>query len=212
MTTFTMDQRSAEWYQARLGRLTGSVAGDMLATIKTGEAAKRRNLRVRLVLERLTQQPQEDGYTNAAMERGVEKEPAALAAYEALTGRMAWPVGFLAHDDLMAGCSPDGLIDNGEGVLEIKCLKSANHLDCLNAGDIPSEYRPQLLHNLWISGAAWCDFVAFDDRFPEPLRLVCHRFEATTEELKAYELLVRMFLAEVDKEVAALTERMRVAA
>ena len=36
------DQRSPEWFRARSGRLTGSRAADMLATIKTGEAAARR--------------------------------------------------------------------------------------------------------------------------------------------------------------------------
>ena len=34
------EQRSPEWFAARLGRLTGSVAGDMVATIKSGEAGK----------------------------------------------------------------------------------------------------------------------------------------------------------------------------
>ena len=47
-------QRSPEWFAARAGRLTGSMAGDMLATIKSGEAAARRDYRLQLALERLT--------------------------------------------------------------------------------------------------------------------------------------------------------------
>jgi hypothetical protein len=49
--------------------------------------------------------------------------------------------------------------------------------------------------------------VSFDDRFPEALRLVIVRVYREHVDLKAYELLVRMFLAEVDrdyKDVAAL--------
>lgn len=212
MKTLTLDQRSDEWYQARLGRLTGSAAGEMLATIKSGEAAARRDLRVRLVVERLTGQPQEDGYTNAWMQRGIDKEPDALAAYEALTGSMAWPVGFLAHDDLMAGCSPDGLVNDGKGVLELKCPKSATHLSYLKASQIPSLYMPQLTHNLWITGADWADFVSFDDRFQSELQIVHMRLHASDVDLSAYELTVRLFLAEVDKEVEALTARIGVAA
>jgi len=48
-TVIDAPQRSAEWFAARAGRLTGSVAADMLATIKSGEAAARRDLRTRLV-------------------------------------------------------------------------------------------------------------------------------------------------------------------
>jgi len=41
MIVLCTEQRVPEWYAARLGKLTGSVAGDMLARIKTGEAAAR---------------------------------------------------------------------------------------------------------------------------------------------------------------------------
>jgi len=61
-TIIDAPQRSPEWYAARCGRLTGSAAGDMLARLKgNGEAAARRDLRMRLVLEILTGLPQEDG-------------------------------------------------------------------------------------------------------------------------------------------------------
>lgn len=212
MIVHDIEQRSEAWFKARLGRLTGSTASDMLATIKSGEAAVRRDLRVRLVVERLTGRTQEDGYTNAAMQRGTEKEPDALAAYEASTGLVAWPIGFLAHDDLMAGCSPDGLVDDGAGLLELKCPKSATHLSYIKSGKVPANHIPQLTHNLWITGALWADFVSFDDRFPTELQIVRYRLLASDVDLKAYELMVRLFLAEVDKEVAELTERIGAAA
>jgi hypothetical protein len=92
------EQRTPEWYAARVGRLTGSVAGDMLAKIKSGEAAGRRNLRLRLVLERLTGKPQESGFVSQAMQDGIDREALAFAAYEALTGEMVQRSGFLcAH-------------------------------------------------------------------------------------------------------------------
>ena len=50
------EQRSEEWRTLRLGRLTASRAADVLATIKSGEAAARCDYRLQLVVERLTGQ------------------------------------------------------------------------------------------------------------------------------------------------------------
>lgn len=176
----------------------------MLAKVKSGEAAARRDLRVRLVLERITGQAQEDGYANAAMQRGADLEPDALGAYELHSGLTVWPVGFCEHDSLLAGCSPDGRVGDFEGIVEAKCPKSATHLEYLRSDSAPSDYMPQITHNLWITGAAWCDFVSYDDRFPADLQLVVRRVHRDHVDLTAYELLVRMFLAEVDRELDAV--------
>jgi hypothetical protein len=201
--TFTIieaDQRSPEWFAARVGRLTGSVASDMLATIKSGEAAARRDLRTRLVVERLTGQPQEDGYINGAMQRGIDLEPAAFSAYEAETGNVVRRTGFLSHAALLVGCSLDGDVDNFTGIVEIKCPKSATHMGYLRAGELPANHRPQILHNLWVTGAQWCDFVSFDDRFPPHLQLFVARVPRVEIEVLAYEKCALAFLSEVEAE------------
>lgn len=203
-TVCTMPQRSDAWRAVRLGRLTGSSAADMLASIKSGEAASRRDLRLRLVCERLTQQPAEDGYVSPAMLRGVELEDDAVAAYEALTGALVMRTGFLAHDVYAAGTSLDGHIGDFEGVLEVKCPKSATHLSYLRAGVVPSTYTPQLLHHLWISGAAWADFLSYDPRFPPPLQTFVIRFERNEAAIRAYAAQALAFLAEVDAELKAV--------
>lgn len=204
MIVLDVPQRSPEWFASRLGRLTGSCAAEMLATIKSGEAAARRDLRTRLVVERLTQQPQDDGYINATMQRGIDCEPAAFASYEALTGRMARTVGFILHPTLMAGCSPDGLTDDG-GLLEVKCPKSTTHVRYLRGpNEVPSEHRAQVIHNLWVTGASYCDFVSFDDRFPASLSVWLVRHERNEDEIAAYAAKAEAFLAEVDAECQAL--------
>jgi predicted phage-related endonuclease len=197
-------QRSPEWFAARAGRLTGSCAGDMLATIKSGEAAARRDLRTRLVVERLTGQPQEDGYTNAVMQRGIDMEPIAFAAYEAHSANVVRRTGFLKHNALMVGCSLDGDVEDFTGIVELKCPKSATHLGYLKAGTVPSNHMPQILHNLWVSGAQWCDFVSYDDRFPEHMRLFVCRVPRNDLDILAYSKTAEKFLAEVDAEVAEL--------
>jgi len=198
------EQRSPEWFQARLGRLTGSRAADMLATIKSGEAAARRDLRTQLVCERLTQTLQEEAFVNGAMQRGIECEPLALQAYEALTGEVAHRTGFLAHRTLAVGCSLDGHIGDFAGILELKCPKSATHLAYLRSGQVPAIYVPQITHNLWVSGAAWCDFLSFDDRFPPGLQTCLIRVERNEQQIASYALAASLFLSEVEADVTAV--------
>lgn len=203
-TVVEAEQRSPEWFMARLGRLTGSRAADMLATIKSGEAAARRDLRVQLVCERLTQTLQEDAFVNAAMQRGIDCEPLAFSAYESLTGNVAHRTGFLAHDTLAIGCSLDGHIGAFAGILEVKCPKSATHLSYLRGAKVPAAYVPQIVHNLWVTGAAWCDFLSFDDRFSAGLQTFLVRHERNEQEIASYALAANLFLAEVAAEVEAV--------
>jgi predicted phage-related endonuclease len=197
-------QRSDDWFRARLGRLTGSRACDMVAQIKSGEAAARRDLRTQLVVERITHQLQENGFVNWDMVRGIELEDEARAAYEAKTGYLVRQTGFLSHDELMAGCSLDGDVDEFTGIVELKAPRSATHLSYWRLNAIPVTYRPQLLHNLWISGAQWVDFCSYDPRFPEALQLFTARLERNDFEVMAYERTVRAFLDSVDAEYAAV--------
>lgn len=200
MKILTTTQRTPEWFAARVGMFTASTASDMLATIKTGEAAKRRDLRMRLVCERLTGQPQEGGFVNAEMQRGIDKEAEAFAAYEALTGEMATTVGFVAHDTLLAGCSPDGEIGGFTGLLEVKCPKTSTHVGYLRNKGVPSDYVPQMVHALWITGAQWCDFVSFDDRLPAHLSLFVVRLNRDEKQIASYALAADLFLKEIQKE------------
>jgi hypothetical protein len=196
-------QRSPAWRIARLGRLTGSRAGDMMSTTKSGEAsASRRDLRTQLVLERLTGTPGDEGYVSPEMRRAVAVEPHAVAAYEARTGHLVHRTGFLAHDTLAVGCSLDGHVGAMAGILEVKCPKSATHLKYLTAGTVPLDHLPQIVHNLWVSGAAWCDFLSFDDRFPPHLQTFLVRYHRHAEEIATYATVVGLFLAEVDAEYA----------
>lgn len=176
----------------------------MLATIKSGEAAARRDYRMQLVCERLTGQPQEDGFVNAAMQRGIDMEPLAFAAYEAVTGNVAVRTGFLSHDKNMAGCSLDGHVDAFKGIVELKCPKSATHLKYLREGGVPKDYLPQLTHNAWITGCEWVDFLSYDDRFPPELQVFYVRVLAKDLDIPAYEAAALKFLAEVETEVNSI--------
>lgn len=202
-TVHQVEQRSEQWRQLRAGRLTGSEAGALLAERKrgTGELAVRRDLRRRLVVERLTGFAEESApIKSRAMQHGVDTERAAFRAYEAKTGQLVTTAGFLAHNELAAGVSLDGYVGDFAGVVELKCPTSLVHLDYLEAGMLPDDYRGQVIHALWMTGAAWCSFVSFDDRLPAPLQLFIKTVHRSDFDMAAYELLVRLFLREVDAE------------
>ena len=200
------EQRTPEWFAARAGRLTGSVAGDILGKLRSGgEPAARRDLRVQLAVETLTGTPMEQtGFTSAAMQRGIDAEPVARGAYEARTGNIVRTTGFVIREDLAVGCSLDGDIRAFEGILEIKCPKSATMAQYLKDDRLPPDYLPQVTHNLWITGAQWCDFVAWDDRMPPGLNYFCVRVVRDNAAIAAYEVEVRKFLTEVESEVGFL--------
>lgn len=206
MKIIDCQQRSIEWHAARLGRVTSSCAAEMAATRKDGkESADRRNLRVRLALERLTGRSCESTFQSAAMLQGQAREADACGLYEALTGHILSTVGFVAHDELMAGASPDGYIGEFEGLVEAKCPIPATHLGYLKTGIVPDEYAKQIVHQLWITGARWCDWISFNPDFPEALRMKLVRINRDEAQIASYELIVRAFLTEVEREYESVS-------
>jgi hypothetical protein len=203
-TVIDEPQRSTGWFAVRAGRLTGSVAGDMLAKVKSGEAAARRNLRLKLVLERLTGRTQESDYISPAMQAGLDREPLAFRAYEALTGELVERTGFLAHTTLMAGCSLDGHVGNFDKLLSIKCRQPAAHLEFLRTSVIPADAFAQIRHELWIVGAEAHDYFSWNPDFPEDMQARVVTVTREQADVPGYEAEALKFLAEVDTELAAL--------
>lgn len=201
VTVIDARQRSPEWYAARAGRLTGSSAIDVVYQRKDkSESADRKKLRLRLVCERLTGRAEDDDtFITKELQRGIALESTAAAAYEAATGQIVRWSGFLSGNDLRVGCSLDGHVgDPIVGIIEIKCPKATTHLGYIQNGGVPEDYLPQATHNLWVSGAQWCDFVSFDDRLPEPLQLFICRIERKNVDIAEYEAKALAFLADVD--------------
>jgi hypothetical protein len=196
-TVIDCEQRSPEWIAARLGRLTGTGAPEMMRKVKTGESAARRNLRVRLSLERITNRSLESDFLGVDMQNGIDRESTALGIYEAQSGEILERVGFLSCEGHLAGCSLDAFVAGRQGIVEAKCPKAATHLEYLRTKTVPTDYYWQAIHNLWVSRARWCDFISYSPDFPEELQYLCVRVTPTMQELVAYENEATKFLAEV---------------
>ena len=194
-----MIQGSPEWFEARRGFVGASAINDVMATTKSGgEAATRRNLRARIIAERLTGICAES-FTSSAMQWGIDNEPIARAMYEIQSGNDVEQVGFILHHEIkMTGASPDGLI-NDDGLIEIKCPNTATHIDYLLAGVPPAEYHNQMLWQMECTGRKWCDFASFDSRMPDDMKLFIVRFHRDEERIKELRKCVNKFLEEVNE-------------
>lgn len=159
MIRHTIDQNSEAWFALRMGKFTASTFADLFAT-KTTQTYK--NAIKKVVFERLTGERPES-FVNDYMKRGSELEPVARAAYEAYTFSEVAPGGFVELNEWV-GCSPDGWVD--DGIIEIKCPSYSTMIDYLIEKRLPSTYKYQVHGQLWITGAAWCDFFAFHPSLP----------------------------------------------
>jgi len=201
----TVIQGSQEWFVARLGKVTASRISDVLATLKTGEAASRKNYRMELVCERLTGLKAE-GYTNSHMERGNTLEPFARSSYEAIKGVFVTEVGFIQHPFiLMSGASPDGIV--GElGLIEIKCPTPSNHIETVLSKKSPAKYFNQMQWQMACTNREFVDFVSYCPEVGQGLDLFITRVERDDKYIAETEEAVNAFLEEVDSLTKQLKE------
>lgn len=209
MKVIDFPQGTAEWAQARAGRVTASRIDAVLsrARDRKSEGATRRNYKAQIIAEILTGKPQENGYTNKAMEDGIELEPLARAAYEVRHSLFVDQVGFVVHPAIeRSGASPDGLVST-DGLVQFKCPIQATHIGYLLAGEVPAEYQPQMLWEMACTERAWCDFVSYNPDFPPHLQLFVVRFPRDAQRIQEITAEVSVFNREVDDIIARLNKR-----
>lgn len=171
------------------------------------ESADRQSYRENMVAERLTGLRQdEDKYVNNAMKWGQVTEMAARNMYQLEKRSMVQDGPFYKHPALAIGASPDGIVTNritGElGLIEIKALITRNHLyKVMKLKQVPEEFYDQIQTQLWLSGLDWCDFVAYDSRVPNGLKLFIKRVAYNENYVRTHlEPEVRLFLSQVDSD------------
>lgn len=201
-----IEQRTEEWFQQRLGKVTASKVADVMPAKKGGYAAARKNYMMQLLCERLTGN-REDSYVNSAMMRGTELEPFARISYEAITGSLVDEAPFVDHPAISGfGASPDGFVGES-GLIEIKCPNTAQHVEFLRTGKIESRYEWQMRAQMACTDRDWCDFASYDDRLPEQLQIKVVRVNRCPDKEQEMLAEIEKFLAELEtiqKELEAI--------
>jgi len=197
-------QGSDEWKALRLGKVTASRVTDMVARTKSGYGASRANYAAQIIVERLTGVPIESAFMTPAMQHGVDTEPEARNAYCFYSGWDVHEVAFVAHPTIAdAGCSPDGLVGD-DGLIEIKCPNTATHLDTLLGQSTPARYIDQIQFQLACTGREWCDFVSYDNRLPENMRMFVRRVMRDEKRIAELETEAVAFLDEINARIIQL--------
>lgn len=175
----TCAQRSDEWFDLRKGLLTMSEIGPWLLKKDKTSMKARENAICKLVAQ-MADGWEPENYENAAMKRGTELEPYAVASFEKATGKKIKEVGFCESIHGSFGCSPDGLIEGESAGLEGKAPQSSTHVKYRRAGILPVEYEYQVHGSMAVTGATSWWFQSYDPKLA-PLRVLVERNQLTED-------------------------------
>ncbi len=194
MIVIDCEQRTQEWYEARLGIPTASSFHKIVTSGGKPTSGKTRaGYMHQLVAESiLGTKANADDYVSAAMDRGLEVEPRGIAEYESAWECTVTPVGFITNDDGTVGCSPDGLVNkasivaalDGPGGIELKCPLAHTHIgNLLDRPGFTKRHWPQVQGSMWITGRSWWNLVSY---YPgmKLATVLCSRDEEQIEQLR----------------------------
>lgn len=160
ITIYDVEQGSEAWFDLRCGRITAS----KFATLMSGESTKGYTDLLHETAGQIVSRTMEESYSNSIMERGIELEPEARMFYEDIKDVDAEEVGFVTNELILpeyVGVSPDGMIREENGGLEIKCPLTKTHVRYLLGDRLPNEYKWQVQGQMFVMEADYVDFMSY---------------------------------------------------
>ena len=204
-----IEQGSPEWMALRIGKIGGSRVADVLTEGRSGgESLTRRKYKNELIRERLTNRKL-DTYKTPAMQRGIDLEPMARAWYEVKYNTFVDQVAIVLHPSINGGqCSPDGIVEATNSLIEIKIPNPENHLDnILTGGKQLEQYYDQVQWQLaCMPEKEFCDLVSYDPEMPDHLQGFVKRIYRDDEYINNMQNAVIAFLSEIETIVNNLKE------
>ena len=202
-------QGSLEWQSLRIGKIGGSRVSDVLTEGRGGaESLTKRKYKNELIRERLTGRKL-DTYKTPAMQRGIDLEPMARAWYEVKYNTFVDQVAIVLHPSIEGGqCSPDGIVEATNSLIEIKIPNPENHLDnILTGGKQLEQYYDQVQWQLaCMPEKEFCDLVSYDPEMPDHLQGFVKRIYRDDEYINNMQNAVIAFLSEIETIVNNLKE------
>jgi putative phage-type endonuclease len=204
-----IEQGSPEWMALRIGKIGGSRVTDVLTEGRGGaESLTKRKYKNELIRERLTGRKL-DTYKTPAMQRGIDLEPMARAWYEVKYNTFVDQVAIVLHPSIDGGqCSPDGIVEATNSLIEIKIPNPENHLDnLLTGGKQLEQYYDQVQWQLaCMPEKEFCDLVSYDPEMPDHLQGFVKRIYRDDEYINNMQNAVIAFLSEIETIVINLKE------
>lgn len=128
---------------------------------------------------------------------GLDNEVAAKETYQLKTGTIIREGYRKNHKkyDYISG-HPDGFT-YVNGLIEIKCPNSINHLKNIQDGYQVSDYYWQMMGYMWIFEKEWCDFISYDPRFPIDHCISINRVHMNVDDIDLLEKRCVLFWNEI---------------
>ena len=166
-----LEQGSQEWLKLRSQYFTASSSGKWVAVENRNKTQEKAAMTaICKTLAQMSGCEMKPHRPDWGMKRGTALEPEAREAYAEETGRDVEEVGFCCRDDIMAGFSPDGFIDERKGMLEIKCPEPQTHVKYILEPEHLIEYcYTQFHHEMAVSGCAYIDLYSYCPGLPSVL-------------------------------------------
>lgn len=200
MKRFDVEHGSYEWLRLRLGIITASNFHRIITPKTRKPSAQAAGYCNEILAEWLLGEPL-DSASSQFMERGKGLEADAVRRFEFDRNCTVDRVGFCLTEDGLVGCSPDGLVDDEEG-LEIKVLSAANHVGALLAFD-PFEHVCQIQGGMYVTGCKRWTRMYYHPTFPPVYRTI-ERNDGFIADLHA---ALQKFLACISEARARLLEQ-----
>lgn len=215
---FQQEQRTLEWYRARLGFITGSQVGSLM---KSGRAkdkvfsdtaltylyqlAGERSLNPEIVKddEMFSFYIDQTTSQSKAMRFGTEQEENARNMYIQITEREVKEVGLCKHPSIpFLASSPDGITTDNKvlGCVEIKCPTLSTYSryvseihDNESLKKVNPDYYYQCQNHMACTNAQFCDFIVYCPFVENPMQIT----RITRDEEAIAQIEERVALAEV---------------
>jgi hypothetical protein len=199
------EQRTLEWWAARLGNITGSQISDIMPDPKKGILSQTALSYMNMIIaERLTSIPKL--IYSKSIEHGILNEPIARRFYEQKTGKAVIGCGSIRNAEFIdVSGSPDGLIGD-DGIIEIKCPNSHTHINTLLTNEIDNDYIYQIQFSLWNLNRKYCDFISFDPRVDDDnLKIKIIRIERDEITIQKIVKKIKIFREVLNQKMIQLT-------
>lgn len=215
-----MEQRTSEWYLARKGKFTASEIANLLVTSKKKEEVFG-DMAISYINDKVNEIMMPDSafinfiseyqLSTPALRWGNMFEADARDLYSEKTGFIVVETGFFEYGN-HAGGSPDGIMPSENGIIEIKCpFEGKTHIvfmEMTKPADlliVNKKYYYQIQANLLFTGADFCDFISFNPRMSDLMRMKQLRIDRDIKAIALLEDRIKLASELLEKKITNLS-------
>lgn len=171
----SVEQGTLGWMKLRFGKVTASELGNLVTPEFKERTGETLYTYLCTKLAEVWRGKPLPGFNVFDTEQGEILQDEAIPYYALTFNQKVRQIGFIENDAGTAGCSPDGLLGDDNG-LEVKCPSAHIHVKYLLGGTVPKDYLAQVHCSMYVTGFPRWTFFSYRRNFP-PLVIEVQRDE-----------------------------------